>query len=246
MSSRGRWGLVLLGTVLVCSVTFGLGRWQLSRAAQKQAVVDAMTAQEKLAPVDVQVLASGGDLDKHLHRPVRLRGHWLAQRTVFLDNRPMGGQAGLYVVTPLRLDGTSQVVLVQRGWVARNFLDRTQVPEVPTPAGLVALEGRLATFPSKLYAFQGEDLGRIRQNLDLHAFSAELGVSLLSVSVRQTGPGPDGLRRDWPTFESGIQKHYGYAFQWFGLCGLFATLFIWFQIVRRYKQARRTAPQHPA
>jgi len=234
-----------MGTVLACAVTFELGRWQLSRAAQKQAVIDAMSAQGKLPAIDLKTVANRVDVPNLVHRSVRVHGHWLTDRTVFLDNRPMGGKAGLYVVTPLRLEGTAQVLLVQRGWVARNFLDRTQVPDVPTPAGLVELEGLLATFPSKLYAFKGEDLGRIRQNLDQYAFSAEIGVPLLGVSVRQTGLGNDGLLRDWPTFDSGIQMHYGYAFQWFGLCGLFATLFIWFQIVRRYKQARRTA-SYPA
>ena len=41
---------------------------------------------------------------------------------------------------------------------------------------------------------------------------------------------------------AGVDKHYGYAFQWFGLCGLIALLYVWFQIVRRFIRPR----SHPA
>jgi surfeit locus 1 family protein len=42
----------------------------------------------------------------------------------------------------------------------------------------------------------------------------------------------DGLRRDWPVVDAGLGKHYGYAFQWFGLSALFAGLYVWFQLLR--------------
>ena len=41
-----------------------------------------------------------------IHRPVRLSGRWVAQATVFLENRQMGGRVGFFVVTPLRLQGS--------------------------------------------------------------------------------------------------------------------------------------------
>jgi surfeit locus 1 family protein len=47
------------------------------------------------------------------------------------------------------------------------------------------------------------------------------------------------MQRDWPAVSSGVDKHYGYAFQWFGLCGLIALLYVWFQIVRRFIRPRR-------
>lgn len=53
------------------------------------------------------------------------------------------------------------------------------------------------------------------------------------VLVVQTGAPSEGLLRDWPSVGSGVHKHYGYAFQWFGLCGLMALLYVWFQFVRR-------------
>eukprot|EP01030_Chromulinospumella_sphaerica_P005789 gene5789-5664_t len=84
-----------------------------------------------------------------LHRAVTLQGRWLPEHTVYLDNRQMQGRPGFYVVTPLLLPDEKTVVLVQRGWVARNFQDRTQVPRIDTPTGPVQVQGRVAALPSR-------------------------------------------------------------------------------------------------
>jgi len=156
---------------------------------------------------------------------------------VFLDNRQMQGRPGFFVLTPLRLHASQRAVLVQRGWAARDFQERTRLPDIATPAGEVLVEGRLAGPPARLYEFQpsgeGQGSSRIRQNLDLAAYGAETGLDLLPLTVMQTGAAGDGLRRDWAPVDSGVGKHYGYAFQWFGLCGLVAILYVWFQFVRR-------------
>ena len=232
------WLITALALLALCA-TLALGRWQLSRAAQKQAWQASMDAQAALPPLDGQALAQRADPATALHRRVRLRGRWLAQRSVFLDNRQMNARAGLYLVTPMRLEGSGVVVLVQRGWVARNFVDRASVPALQTPAAVLEIEGRIAPPPAKLYALGGPELGLIRQNLDLAGFSAELGLPLLAVSVQQTDPASDDLLRDWPLAASGVEKHYGYAFQWFGLSALIALLYVWFQIVRRFIAPRR-------
>jgi surfeit locus 1 family protein len=39
------------------------------------------------------------------------------------------------------------------------------------------------------------------------------------------------LLRQWPTSFPDVHKHYGYAFQWFGLTALVVVLYVWFQII---------------
>ena len=213
-----------------------LGFWQLSRAADKLALQAAISARQTLGVLDSQTLADAmGDSTANpdiLYRAARLRGAWLHRHTVFLDNRQMHGKPGFFVLTPLRLE-SGPTVVVQRGWVRRNFTERAAVPEVPTPGGVVEVAGRIAPPPSKLYEFEASHGGVIRQNLDLAQFSQEIAVPLVNFSVLQLGPPADGLERDWPPIHTGIEKHYGYAFQWFALCGLIAFLYGWFQIVRR-------------
>lgn len=232
------WALTL-AALLGMGITFALGLWQLDRAHQKEALAQAIQSREGLAPLGHAELLSAGR-GALLHRPVRLRGHWLPEHTVFLDNRQMEGRVGFYVLTPLRLAGSDAAVMVQRGWAPRNFQRREQVPQVETPAGEVELPGRIAPSPAKLYQFGSAGAGPIRQNLDLPAFAVETGLKLLpDVSVQQTGPASQGLRREWPESAGrGPETNYGYAFQWWALCGLIAFLYAWLQFIRPRRPAR--------
>lgn len=242
---RLRFWLLTLAALLGLTATLSLGRWQLSRAAQKEALQAAIEAQRAKPPLDQRAVLSAADATALVHRPVRLQGRWLAQHTVYLDNRQMHGQPGFFVVTPLQLAGSERSVLVQRGWARRNFVDRAALPSAPLPEGEVTVEGRMAPPPPKLYAFDAAESGPIRQNLDLAAFAGETRLALLPVSVLQTGAGGEGLLRDWPDADLGTAKHYGYAFQWFGLSSLIAVLYLWFQMVRPRLLARRR-PSHGA
>lgn len=239
MNARWRFWLITALALLSMTGTLALGRWQLSRAAQKVALQASMEAKSTMSILDGRVLVAHADPALELHRRVVLRGQWIPERTVFLDNRPMNGRTGLYVVTPMRLEGSAAVVLVQRGWVARDFMDRSRLPTIETPAGVREIVGRIAPPPAKLYELSGSDTGLIRQNIDLAGFAVETGLALLPVSVQQTGAAGDAMLRDWPRPAVGVEKHYGYAFQWFALSSLIAILYVWFQIVRRFIYPRR-------
>ena len=239
MTGRWKFCLITSASVLALVCTLALGRWQLARAAEKESMQARIATQSALPPLEGLTLAVQVDPAAELHRNVRLRGRWLDQWTVFLENRPMQGRVGLYVVTPLQLDGSAAVVWVQRGWVARNFVDRSHLPPLETATGLVEIQGRITPPPAKLYELGPAQSGRLRQNLDLAQFRRESALPLLVVSVQQLGPSGDGLVRDWPAPGSGVERHYGYAFQWFGLSGLISLLYVWFQLVRRFIRPRR-------
>lgn len=237
-----RRALVWAVALAAMALTASLGRWQLSRAAEKEALQAAIAERQRLPALDGASLAQALSDDQArelLHRAITLRGQWLADRTVFLDNRPMARQTGFYVLTPLRLTGSDRVVLVQRGWAPRRQVDRSLLPPVQTPTGAVQVSGRIAAHPPRVYQLGQEQGGAIRQNLDLDAWRAETGLPLAPVLVVQTGAASDGLQRDWPEAASGVEKHYGYAFQWFGLCTLIGLLLLWFQVVRPLYRARR-------
>lgn len=228
---------MLAAAVAGIAVTASLGRWQLDRAGQKEALQAAIEHQSRLPAVVLNEMRRPDGADGQLlHRRAVLRGRWMSEHTVFLDNRQMNGRPGFYVVTPLRLSGRDDAVLVQRGWVPRDVQDRTRLPELPVPAGELRLDGRIAPPPVKLYEFDGAAAGRIRQNLDLASFEQEIGTPLWPVSVVQTaaanGKPDDGLLREWPAPAVDVHKHYGYAFQWFAMSALMAGLYVWFQLLR--------------
>ena len=233
MNLKRKFYLVTAAALFFAGLGIYLGFWQLGRAAQKEAMQASMQAQSRQAPLDAGALALLPNPTADLYRPVRVAGTWESAHTVYLDNRQMDGKVGFFVVTPLRLQVSGQVVLVQRGWVGRNFEVRDQAPAVQTPPGLVWVEGQIAPPPSKLYEPGSPGTGLIRQNLDLDRFRAETGLALADFTIRQSGPASDGLRRDWPAVALGVEKHYGYAFQWFALAALVVGLYFWFHFFRR-------------
>lgn len=253
MSLTLRFWLLTFAAALGIGVTASLGVWQLGRALQKEALQSAIEQQSVLPALTGQSLLNAPDLVNTIHRHAVLTGTWLPQHTVFLDNRQMDAKPGLFVLTPFELaDQTNpvkKVILIQRGWVARHFLDRNIVPVVPTATGWVQIEGRIAPPPSKLYAFKGADTGLIRQNIDLPEFAQQtqrefLGVSLLQADAAAAPAGADGLLRHWQRPNNGVEKHYGYMAQWWALSALIAILYVWFQIVRpKFKHKRNVHSQ---
>lgn len=233
MNSTRKFYLATAAALFFAGLGIYLGFWQLGRAAQKEALQAAIQSQTSQVPLNSDGLAQLPDAPAGMHRPVRVSGTWEASHTVYLDNRQMDGKVGFFVLTPLRLQASGQIVVVQRGWIARNFEVREQVPAVQTPPGLVEVEGQIAPPPSKLYEPGTPSAGVIRQNLDLDRFRQESGLAVSGFTIRQNGPASEGLRRNWPAVALGVEKHYGYAFQWFALAGLIVGLYFWFHIFRR-------------
>lgn len=245
MKATTRAWLVLLATLFGVGVTARLGLWQLDRAAQKEALQSQLDLRRHLTPLASADLArSLGQAASQHDRPAILRGRWLTQHSVFLDNRQMGGRQGFVLVTPLEL-APGEAVLVQRGWTPRDLRDRLAVPAVPTPEGDASVGGRLGPPPGRLFSLGGADTGAVRQNLELDSFSRETGLRLLPLSLRQEDAvagapaASDCLKRDWPAPAVDVQKHYGYAFQWFSLCGLLTGLYVWFQLLQPWLRRRR-------
>jgi surfeit locus 1 family protein len=231
-----RFLLVSVGCASLVLLGIALGIWQMARADYKislRQAVDAASALEPLRNSDFQArLPEVGDM----HRRVQLRGQWLVDQTIYWDNIPMADRAGLVVLTPLKLADQTGVVLVQRGWIARNFQDRTQLHPIETPTGEVTVEGLVSHWPSQRISLGGTEQGHIRQNPQLAEYRTLLGAQVASVTIRQTGPASEGMLREWSRPDDGVNMHKGYAFQWFSLSALVAAYYFWFQIVKRKQQ----------
>ena len=207
----------LLCTVLIVTGVVA-GNWQLDRAAQKLAMQAKLDEGRGRAPIDIG--ASSANPREVEYQRARAHGTWLANRTVLIDNKVRGGIPGYYVVTPLRLDGSTTHLLVQRGWIA-GIPDRRE-PEIRTPSGEVEVIGELRIPASRVFELSSAPpQGRVWQNLTLDRFREATGLSLQTVVMLQTSDADDGLERTWDRPDLGIDKHRGYAFQWFGLA--FAT-----------------------
>jgi len=185
----------------------------------------AMTA----APVALASLPAAADWVALRYRPVTATGEYVAQRQIFIDNKVAAGRAGFHVVTPLAL-GDGRVVLVNRGWIAQKA-SRAALPDAPPPPGLVTVHGRIAIPAAGYFELQPETTsGSIRQNLDPARFAAATGLAALPAVIEATvAPVPDdGLVRDWPAPDFGIETHRIYMVQWYAFALLAAVLWLWF------------------
>jgi surfeit locus 1 family protein len=212
------WALAL--TAAACAAFVLLGNWQARRAEAKRALGAELERSLKSPPID---LANMIDVSSLIHKRVLARGRFVAEHTVLLDNKLRRGRPGYEVITPLRLAGSEWHVLVNRGWRAAPA-SRQTLPEVRTPSGELTVVGiALERLPHALQP-GAAPAGAVRQNLDIAAFAAETGLRLQPVVIEQHSDSGDGLVRDWPRPDFGIEKHESYALQWYLFAGLAIVL----------------------
>ena len=216
--------MTTVAAALFFALLLSLGRWQLNRAAEKearQALYDA-----RLGETPVVLTGAVADPQPLLYRRVRAAGEWIAARQIFIDNQIREGRAGFNVVTPLRLEGREDAVLVNRGWIARNAAEYPRAPAVPVPPGRVEVTG-LATRPPARYRELSADTvaGNVWQNLSIEKYAAASGLKLLPVVVLADAPGA-GLAAVREKPDAGVAKHYEYALTWFALAATVLALWL--------------------
>ena len=223
-------------TVLALAAFVSLGYWQLGRAHEKQARVDAFMDLSRQT-VDAEGLDFAG-LARYQH--VRLRGAYDATRQILLDNMPSSeGRPGYRVLTPLeRADGRGWV-LVDRGWVPLGA-SRGDLPEVAVGVQQREVSGVLDVLP-----VPGVRLGpaaapgstgwpRVLLFPTEADIETALGVDVEPRIILLDAGAPDGFERLWrPALGFGPERHLGYAIQWFAFALVAAVLFVALNLRRR-------------
>jgi surfeit locus 1 family protein len=231
-----------LATLILVLLGIALGNWQTRRALEKTTLQAKLDQGMAAAPLDLD----GSPVDAaglEFHR-VLVTGEFIPNWPLFLDNRPQAGRAGFILLMPFKIAGSNKAVLVARGWLPRNLAEHDRLPPFGTPAGQLKIEGRAV-----------RQLGRVMQlgtpaPLKPHAIvqntgPAEVarasGLDLLPVVVEQTGPdlAGEGLLRDWPAPSTDIDRHKGYALQWYALA---AMAFLFF-VITGFRSGRRKTEQ---
>jgi cytochrome oxidase assembly protein ShyY1 len=222
--------LAIAAGVGVTVLAASLGNWQTRRGDVREAIEAQWYAAEAAAPTAVTNLIDTTAVAADLPRRVAMRGNLVPTATVFIDNRSLDGVAGFQAVTPLRLDdGTT--VLVNRGWLPRDVRDPLRIPGLITPSGIVAIDGLAVPRVPRLLELASSApaaLPGIWPNLDYEDYERAAGFKVARFVVQQANDTTDGLRRAWPRPAAGVEKHRGYALQWYGLAALSAGLTLYF------------------
>ncbi|USX26141.1 SURF1 family protein [Oxalobacteraceae bacterium OTU3CINTB1] len=221
-----------VATVLLVTLGIQLGNWQERRAAQK------ISAQDKLAQGNLAgpLLLDGKPLDAGAveFRRVTATGRFVADWPLYLDNRPYQGRSGFYVLMPFKIAGSGMHVLVQRGWLPRDSAQHDKLPAYITPTGEVTLEGVARLNPGRVMQLGTAPPlapNAIVQNADPLHVAEQSGLTMQPFVLQQTAPakpgGDDaGMARDWALPAMSVEKHQGYAFQWYALAAMAVVFFV--------------------
>jgi len=241
-----RWLITTLLVVAAVGVMARLGVWQLDRLAERRAFNARVQAQIDSPPLDLNRPFSASDPYDMEYRQVVARGVYDHTQEIVLRNQVRENQPGYHVLTPLRLENSRSVVLVNRGFLdleqgkpeqraafavsgqveVRGMLKRPHVPRffgVPDPT--------LIPGQTRLDAWNAVNLERIEQQVD----GLLLPVFILA-APDPVHPGPPYAQPEQPDLTEG--SHMGYAVQWFSfaaILGLGYPFFIRNQLASREK-----------
>ena len=225
MSDKSRSILIpTIAAIVLLGVTLAAGNWQLHRAQYKRALQAQM---DRLAQQRPEML-SGARVDAEGMRGRRVFaiGDFDSSHEIFIDNRTDQGHPAYQVMTPLRIQGSDAAVLVDRGLIQRSW-ESTTLPVVPAVKSPVRIEGVAAPPGGKYLELSKHTVdGKVWQNLDMARYAKTLPYPLLSIVVTQTNDTGDGLHHHWVRPDAGVEKHIGYAVQWFAMAAAIVIIYV--------------------
>jgi surfeit locus 1 family protein len=225
--------LMLLG-LAGCFIMIGLGNWQLSRADQKQAILDQVQQRSAIAPVSLSSIlpqpSTIGVTNKSTNfkelsfKQIFANGRYAADQSVFIDNKVVASRVGYTLLTPFKIEGSEWWILVDRGWLSVGE-SRASLPQFATDSAMLRLTGRLnkpAAQPPLWSDRYPVSQGAVWQYLPISDYAQQMKLNLLPLVLElaptQSSEIDQNLIRQWSAIDDQwVAKHQGYAFQWFAM-----------------------------
>ncbi len=228
MFSR-KWILTTLLVIAAIGVMVRLGIWQLERLEKRQAFNARVSAQISQPPLELSGNALNAELTQMEYRSVVVRGTYVPEDEIALRNQYWNNQWGVHLVTPLKISGSDEFVLVDRGWIPGDayqsgdwspFIESGEV----TVNGVIRLSQTRAELGrrSDPTPAEGDSPLKTWNFVNIPRLAEQMKKSLLPVYIQQApDPAWSGLpHRSQPELDLSEGPHMGYALQWF----LFAAI----------------------
>ncbi|KAG8707587.1 surf-like protein [Ceratobasidium sp. 394] len=246
--------------------TFGLGTWQVQRLQWKLALIDELDEKARREPLILPKRINLSALPEFAYRRVFLTGTWDPDpsHTVLLGPRTRDNVLGYHLISPLIRPNGASGVLVDRGFVSRDTLERAAQaatgarPEIAKIAALVAkaarqgavqVEGMIAS-PAKRNIFAPDNKPDIGEWYwaDAGAMSKVASgdsgdVQAVLIDELFGGDGAEASRRSAHGIPIGRSPeielrdmHATYAATWYSLSAATAVMFV--VLVRRGRGGR--------
>ena len=217
--------------VIFAVVFFSLGIWQIERGQTKTQIMSEF--ENKLTKEPIYLNAESKKWDR-----VLVSGKWENKKQLLIDNVIHQGIAGYKVLTPLRVDETNKLILVDRGWIKQNKF-RDQLPDIQIPDNFESVIGTLEQ-PELGLVLSDELISnnwpKISQTKNVEVISKAYTEEIFPMILLADPLLKNSLEyiKITPTNMTPI-KHYGYSSQWFLMFIVLCFMYIWYGLSRNAK-----------
>lgn len=218
--------LPTLATILCCVLFIRLGLWQLHKAEAKQALQAQFD--RHLADVPVALPFTIDHLESWRYRHVSISGEYDTRYQILLDNQVENETAGYHVITPMRLEGSEQRILVDRGWIPAPA-EHSVIPRIETPSGTQHITGSVWLPSTKIFTLQAPQTAwqTVWQNMDMERYMHSAPFKTLPLVIRLDANSPaGGFVRNWPRPAERVETNLSYAYQWFGFAVALVVIYL--------------------
>ena len=211
-----------------------LGFWQLERADDKRSI-EASIKQANTGSVELIRKEEG--LQSKEYYEVRLQGKYLSDKQFIYDNQIVDQVSGYYVLTPYALEGQSKAILINRGFIPWNGR-RDKLADIVIGQETREIKVQISK-PIKRMELKLSEVGIqfpvLIQSIDLQDMADRAKVDFSSVIGLLDASASNGFIRKWEPYTGSIEKHIGYAVQWFLMALVLAIIGIRIAIKQRKK-----------
>ena len=222
--------------LIIATIAFlvSLGLWQLDRADQKR-TIEAAIVNAKTGPVEL--IANGRELLDKEYYDVRLQGNYLSDKQFIYDNQIVDQVSGYYVLTPFILTDQLGVILVNRGFIPWNG-QRERLADIAVDSVSREIKVQVSS-PIKRMELKATDVSRqfpvLIQAIDFDVLEEVSKLKFVKVVGLLEPSSSDGYVRKWEPYTGSIEKHIGYAIQWFLMALVLAIIGLRIGLKRRKK-----------
>ena len=210
--------------VFFAGLFFMLGLWQIERGQAKTVIINQFDSNLKKEQKYLNKESKKWDR-------VKVEGSWNSSKQILIDNVIHNGIAGYKVLTPLRINNSENIILVDRGWIKGNKF-REDIPNISIPENSVTVTGILEL--PELGLVLSDDLVTKEWPKISQTKNAEILIKEYDESVYELILLADPLLKNsleyikiTPTNMT-PSKHYGYAAQWFSMFLVLCLMYVWY------------------
>ena len=219
--------------VATLALLISLGFWQLDRADEKRAIEDKIAIANS---ANVELVVSTELLKDKEYYHVRLQGSYVDDKQFIYDNQIVDQISGYYVLTPFVLNGDSKTILINRGFIAWNGR-RDKLADIGVEDELTEVKVQISK-PVKRMELKAVEITAefpvLIQAIDLDVMSAIASLDFISVVGLLSPEYENGFVRQWEPYTGSIERHVGYAIQWFLMA--FVLAFIGIRLVLKQRK----------